>query len=103
MDTHSFQLHHCVYLLDGNLRFHIDHDLPCGARAMGPVGHCQIAVEVFSWTEDRERERTREEDSVGEKLRAQARSYRIHAGVMRDHLSQRRRVEEMSTDPYGMI
>lgn len=68
---------------------------------MGPVGHCQVAIEVFSWAEDRERERTREKDSVEEKWRAQERSYRIHAGVMCDCLVQGR-AEEMTTDPYSM-
>ena len=64
---------------------------------MGPVGHCQIAIEVFSWTEDRER--TREKESVEEKLRTQVRSYRIHAEVLSHHLVQRREEMEMNTDP----
>lgn len=56
------QLHHGLQLLDGHLRLHAHHDLPCEARGGAPTVQPTAALEEPAWTERRiDRQTDREE------------------------------------------
>lgn len=48
---YRLQLHHGLQLLDGRLRLHAHHDLPCGARGGAPTVQPTAALQEPAWTE----------------------------------------------------